>query len=82
MFPTIWTIRVVPATDQNHKNAYKTLRSLTFGGPSGGAENAESHPDAYKTLRFFNIFDFLGVTEMGPRDRSLGQARAARGGIT
>ena len=45
---------------------------LTFRGPSGGAENAKSHPDAYKTCRFSNILDFLGVTEMGPRDRSLG----------
>ena len=82
MFPTIWVIRVVPATDQNHKTAYETICFLTFGGPSGGAENAESHPDAYKTCRFFDILGFPGVTEMGPRDRSLGQARAARGGIT
>ena len=55
----------------------ENLMLLTFRVPSGGAGNAESLPNAYKTLCFFNDLDFLGVTEMDSRDRSLGQARAA-----
>ena len=46
--------------------------------------------NAYTMLYFLTFWrlsggadtEFLGVTGIGPRGRSLGQARAARGGIT
>ena len=81
-FPSFGRFEWVLQLTTNRENAYKTWCFLTFRGLSGGAVNAKRHPNAYKTCRFFNILDFLGVTEMGPRDRSVGLARAVRGGIT
>ena len=82
MFPSFGRFEWVLQLTTNRENAYKTWCFLTFRGLAGGAVNAKSHPNAYKTCRFFNILDFLGVTEMGPRDQSVGLSRAVRGGIT
>ena len=65
-FPPFGRFERFPQLTTIHGIAYKTLCFLTLRGPSGGAENAKSRPDASKTCCFFNILDFLGVTEMGP----------------